>query len=130
MVDEYNNRLGTIVGWKNITSNLKVKTTLEDEISKLIDCVNKRDLTCRVEIENKEGFMKSLVIGMNQLSEIIKNVLTSVDKYLKVLTGGNLDQRIEDNFSGMFDTIKQNVNTAAEKLKSIIFLLLWNLFIM
>lgn len=105
-------RLGTVVEWKDMTAELAI----QDEVGKVVAATTNGDFTKRLEVEGKEGFMLSLSEGINKIGEVSLEGLTEVVNILGALSRGDLTQKIEGEYEGLFDDIKQALNTTIEQL--------------
>ena len=56
-------RVGTIVQWMDRTQEVSIEQEVQDVVTKALD----GDLTARIRVEGKDGFFRSLAVGMNQL---------------------------------------------------------------
>ena len=112
LFDENKKRMGTVVEWRDITDEVKA----ENDIFKLVEYVNRGDLTYRVSTHDKEGVFKKLGESMNELSETIQSVLDQTDEFLGEIASGQLTTRMEGQYEGIYESIKSNANIVAEKL--------------
>ncbi len=114
--DKNQKRHGTVIEWKEITAELKV----EEEISSLVAKVSTGDFSYRIELSDKQGFMRTLAEGMNKFTDVINNSLTDILGFLSGLSEGNLSTRMKGEYAGMLEEIKQNANYSVEKLEGTI----------
>lgn len=112
IVNEQKQRLGTVVEWENITQQLRT----EEEIAALIDAAAQGDLGRRLDVGGKEGFFRTLALGINRLSESMSVVLTRVKDVLSAMAGGDLSQRMEGDYHGIFAAMRDDANATLEKL--------------
>ncbi|MGL5986915.1 MAG: methyl-accepting chemotaxis protein, partial [Burkholderiales bacterium] len=78
------------------------------------------DFGKRIEMQGKEGFFKLLGSSMNQLLETSEVGLSDVRRMLVALADGNLNERIEASYSGMFGDLKEAANTTSDRLRDIV----------
>jgi methyl-accepting chemotaxis protein len=109
-------RIGTVVEWRDETMEKQV----EEEIENLVTKAVAGDLSVRIPLEGKEGFMRNLAESLNTQSGIVEDVMTNLGSMLATLADGDLTNRIDADYQGLFDEIKQNANNTAERLSSII----------
>jgi methyl-accepting chemotaxis protein len=76
------------------------------------------DFTQRVPLDGKEGTIRNLASAMNTLCETMGRVMGDLVSMLSALAEGNLTQRIDGTYQGMFGTLKDRANTTAETLSS------------
>ncbi len=109
-------RLGTVAEWLDRTAEVAI----EKEVAAIVDASVVGDLSHRLDLQGKEGFILLLGTGMNQLLETTENALNEVARVLDALSRGDLTQTITNNYSGIFGKLKIDSNTTVEKLKDII----------
>ena len=112
IVSENNKRLGTVVEWLDRTNEVAI----EEEVESIIESASSGDLSQRVVLDNKEGFFKQLSGGLNQIVGIAEGVITDTVEILDALAHGDLTKRITTDYQGLFDKLKRDANTTAEKL--------------
>lgn len=74
------------------------------------------DLTQRIPLEGKSGPIYALCSGVNSLMETTTIIFDDVSRVLESFSDGDLSQRIEREYAGMFGDVKRNANSASEKL--------------
>jgi len=114
--DESGERLGTVVEWGDVTAERAV----EGEINEVVAAAVAGDLTQRVELDGKDGFMRLVSEGINSLAAICDKGLNDVADMLKAMSAGDLTQRITEEYQGTFDDVKQSANATAEKLSEVL----------
>ncbi|HTZ37216.1 MAG TPA: methyl-accepting chemotaxis protein [Stellaceae bacterium] len=116
VLDAAGARLGTVVEWKDITQELQV----EEEIAGLVQGAVDGDLERRIALDGKEGFMRKLGEGINQLTQTTSTSLTDIVNFLEALSRGDMTRRITTDYRGMFDKIKNDANATAERIHEIV----------
>ena len=109
-------RIGTVVEWNDRTAEVAV----EQEVDLLIDAAGRGDLSQRADISGKEGFFKSLCMGLNRLVGIAEDVINDTARVLDAMAHGKLDERIEADYEGIFGKLKQDANATTDKLTEVI----------
>ncbi len=112
VLDSDGERIGVTIEWKDVT----IERAVQEEVAGMVDAVASGDFTKRLEIEGAEGFMEDLCTGMNRISEVSLEGLTEVKNVLNNLSEGDLTNRIEGDYQGMFNDIKEAVNNTSDKL--------------
>ncbi len=97
---------GRITQWNDITDELQV----EQEISGIVAAAKKGDLTQKVALENKTGFFHALGGEINELIESINGIFKEIAKAMQHLAEGDLTHPIEQNYSGTYGEVRDNVN--------------------
>jgi methyl-accepting chemotaxis protein len=109
-------RLGVCVEWMDITAELAV----QEEINTLVNAAAAGDLTKRVALEDKQGFMKKLGEGMNQLLTVLSSAMDDVAASLDGMAKGDLTVSITKDYEGTFGKLKEDINTTVGKLTEVV----------
>ncbi|MFK4752692.1 methyl-accepting chemotaxis protein [Oceanobacter antarcticus] len=115
-VDASGQRLGTIVEWQDRTEEVRA----EKEIDAIVDAASNGDLSRRIQTAGKQGFQLKLAEGLNRLLTISDSVVSDTIRVFDALAHGNLTRRIDDDYQGSFDKLKQDANATVERLTDII----------
>ena len=116
ILDEKGQRIGTVVEWIDRT----VEVGIENEVASLVNGASHGDFSRRLEVAGKVGFFATLTQGMNQLMETSEQGLTDVSDLLAAFAQGDLTQRIERDYEGLFGEVKDNANSTAESLTRVL----------
>ena len=116
MFNEQGRRLGTVAEWHDRTAEVAV----EKDVAAIVDASVTGDLSKRLDLQGKEGFILQLGEGINQLLETSENALNEVVRVLGALSRGDLTETISNDYQGTFGQLKDDSNTTVEKLKDII----------
>ena len=109
-------RLGTCVEWFDCTAELAV----QEEINTLVNAAASGDLTKRVSLEDKQGFMKKLGAGMNELLEVLAAAMDDVAVSLDAMAKGDLTVTITKDYQGTFGKLKEDINATVGKLTEVV----------
>ncbi len=109
-------RMGTVVEWKDMTEELAI----EEEINVVVNAAAAGDFTKRISIEDKEGFMLSLANNINTIGVNTQAATDDLVRVLGELAKGNLTEKIEADYEGTFDLLKNSSNETARQLMSIV----------
>lgn len=116
IVNDAGERLGTVVEWNDITEELAI----QNEIDNIVNAIVGGDFSQEVSMEGKEGFMAQLSGSINKINYTVRDVFADVASSLSSLARGDLTHRITNEYSGTYDTIKQDVNQSSHKLGDIV----------
>ncbi|MDD2915936.1 MAG: methyl-accepting chemotaxis protein [Gallionella sp.] len=105
-------RLGASVEWIDATDEVKI----EDEIKGIVQAAVGGDLSQRIDMEGKDGFMKVLGEGINELTGVAENVITDAVQVIESVSQGDLTYTIQRNYQGMFKRLKDATNGTVHKL--------------
>ena len=109
-------RLGSVGQWEDITDQLAT----EREIDAVVQAAAAGDFSQRVDLQGKTGFFENLGKGMNQLMDSSERGLTDISNLLEAFANGDLTQRIDNHYSGLFGKVKDNANTTANNLTRVL----------
>jgi len=116
IVNEQGQRLGTVAEWYDRTAEVAV----EKEVSAFVVAATMGDFSKRFDLQGKEGFLRDLSEGLNQLLHASETGLDEVVRILDALSHGDLTKTITNDYQGTFGQLKDSSNTTVEKLKQII----------
>ncbi len=109
-------RLGTTVEWKDVTEEVQI----EDEIKTIVLCAARGDLSQRIDIQDKHGFMKILGEGINDLSGVTSQAIAQTVQVIESIARGDLTHSIEGEHQGVFKRLKDATNSTVQKLSETI----------
>ena len=112
ILDENNKRLGTVVEWRDETKEKRI----EREINTVVSAVAQGDFESKISLEGKEGFQLGLAQSINSLAATVSDVFSRVGTMLEALATGDLTQRINEDYRGVFGALKDNCNSTADSL--------------
>jgi methyl-accepting chemotaxis protein len=112
ILDADGHRVGTVVEWADRTQEVAV----EHEVAELVQAAARGDFSGRLSTDGKSGFFANLGAGMNQLLDTSEQGLTDVSNVLAAFAEGDLTQRIERDYTGLFGKVKDSANSTAENL--------------
>jgi methyl-accepting chemotaxis protein len=116
VLDSGGNRLGFVVEWADRTDEVAV----EEEIAGIVRSAAAGDLSGRVRLDGKQGFLLQLAEQINALLEASGAGLAHIQHMLQALAEGDLSTRIDADLQGVYAGMKQDANTTAEQLATIV----------
>jgi methyl-accepting chemotaxis protein len=114
--NDHNEHIGTVVEWVDRTQEVVV----EHEVQSVIDGVGQGDLSKRIELLNKTGFFNNISSSINRLVDICDAVISDSSRVMHALAHGSLNQKIEREYHGAFDKLKQDTNATVDILVNIV----------
>ena len=108
--------IGRITQWFDRTQDI----AQEKELDRVVDAATHGDFGQRLGLEGKSGFFLQISQGMNTLLEVSEQGLEDVARVMLAVSQGDLTQRIERNYEGLFGQVKDSVNTTSEALARVI----------
>ena len=109
-------RLGASVEWIDATEEVRI----EDEIKGVVQAAVAGDLSQRIGMAGKDGFMKVLGEGINELTGVAEEVITETVQVIESVSQGDLTHTIEREYQGMFKRLKDATNGTVNKLSETI----------
>ncbi len=116
VINELGQRLGSVAEWQDRTAEVAV----EKEVSTIVAAAIIGDFSKRFALQGKEGFLRELGEGLNQMLSTSETSLNDVVRVLGALARGDLTETITNDYQGTFGLLKDSSNTTVEKLKNII----------
>ncbi len=114
--NEKGEHLGTAAQWNDITEQLAA----EKEIAGIVEAAAAGDFRKRISEADKTGFMLQMSHGLNEVLSTSESALSEIARILKALADGDLTQKIEAGFQGVFAELKDDSNGTIERLRDII----------
>ncbi|MDT8404575.1 MAG: methyl-accepting chemotaxis protein [Sulfuriflexus sp.] len=108
--------MGNMVQWSDITE----QKDAERQIQSLIDGATQGELDNRIDHENYNGFMKGLGEGINNLMDAVVEPLQGGMAVMETLSQGDLTQRMEGDFKGVFASLRDSINSTVDNLVNIV----------
>lgn len=117
VTDSENNKIGTVIEW--IDRTLEVKT--EEEIKLIVEAVKAGELNGRLSLTGKQGFFHMLSVNINELTDVIDQVFGDIASIMRAMSDGDLSKRMENDFEGVYESCKNDINTTLAKLSDVFF---------
>ena len=116
VLDAHGVRHGTVVEWNDRTLVLSV----EEEIQAIVRAALAGDLSRRIALAGKQGFFLALAQGVNELLEINARVISDASRMFSALAQGDVSQRIDAEYHGVFAQLKSDANATMVRLTEIV----------
>ena len=116
VIDDEGDRIGTVVEWLDRTHEVKI----EKEIEVIVDDVKAGKLDARINMTDKNGFFEKLSKGINDLTDVIDNAFSDISSTVNSMATGDLTQRIESDYQGVYLDCKNSINTSMDKIAEIV----------
>ena len=116
VVDRTGKRLGSVVEWKDRTQEVAV----EREIGDIVEAAMKGDFSRRAEMNGKDGFFRLLAERLNGLIATSESGLEAVAGVMSAVAKGDLTQRVDGHFEGLFGRVQADVNGTLDQLSRVI----------
>ena len=109
-------RLGAVAEWLDRTAEV----TIEREVATIVEAAQRGNFEHRLSLEGKEGFFKQLSEGLNHWAQVTSTGLEDVARVMKSVAQGDLTQKIDADYEGIFGELKADTNATIERLCEVI----------
>ncbi len=94
--------------------------SIELEVSHVVEKLKHGDLSQRLSLEDKSGFFLQLSEAINDMVDEISSSLNSVAMVMSSMAEGDLSKTIDGQFEGMYEQIKNDVNSNIQNLNNVV----------
>jgi methyl-accepting chemotaxis protein len=101
----------------NMSENLQAIIT---DINHSVDAAVRGDFSYRMDEDRHQGYAKTLAELSNNLNKTSENALSDIGRIANALAIGDLTQRIDKKYSGLFGITAQGINDTRSSLLSLI----------
>ena len=105
-------RLGSCVEWLDATAEVRV----EEEVNQIVRAAVAGDLSRRLDLDGKDGFMRRLGEGINELTGTASGVIDETVRVIERISQGDLTETISNEYQGTFKRLKDATNDTVSKL--------------
>lgn len=109
-------RMGTAVEWTDRTQELAV----EREVGDIVNAARNGDLSQRIDLTGKAGFLSILAGGINELVNVTDQVINQTVGVLEALSTGDLTRNASNKYEGSFGRLANNINQTIDQLNKIV----------
>ncbi|HLD95078.1 MAG TPA: methyl-accepting chemotaxis protein [Alphaproteobacteria bacterium] len=110
------NSFGESLGWVATFKDLTAEKAVQLEVDHLIEQAVQGNLSARLDVSSKQGFMKKLSQGINELLSTLSKFFHDVDNVMQNFSQGDLAKRLEGSYQGEYLKLKTNINKTGEIL--------------
>ncbi|MCK5876932.1 MAG: HAMP domain-containing protein, partial [Candidatus Marithrix sp.] len=108
-------QLGTVIEFKDRT----IEVAIEEEINTVIQAASAGDFKQRINMDDKKGFFKVFAASINDIMRFNQSVIEDITNIISALAKGDLTHKIETDYVGVFDQLKNNINTTVTRLTEV-----------
>ena len=98
----------------------ELRNVIETEIHSITTAAARGDLAKRIDMEGKQGFYADLGGSINALVSQCESIIVDASDVMSSLAEGDLSRKIDNNYAGRFDTLKQDINRTVDKLTEVV----------
>jgi methyl-accepting chemotaxis protein len=120
MVGNFRDGASTINGAReSMKASAEDTARLQQEVAALVAAAAAGDMSGRLPLEGKTGFMRQLAEGINMLISRTSEACGDVARVIGAVAQGDLSQTIEADYQGLFGQLKKDVNHTVQTLRDI-----------
>jgi methyl-accepting chemotaxis protein len=97
----------------------QLRNSLESEISTVLQAASQGDFAGRINTDNKQGIFETFSKNINVFLDFNQQIFAEMSQVFSSLAKGELNQKIEHDYVGAFELLKQDVNKTVEILTNI-----------
>jgi len=109
-------RLGSVVEWADCTDLKRVQS----EVEAMVHAAQAGDLTQRIDLGGKEGFLRGLGEALNQLLTTMEGAMSDTVHALENMAQGDFTVRINNTYDGAFARIREGTNVTTQQLGTLV----------
>jgi methyl-accepting chemotaxis protein len=94
--------------------------TVIDEVQAVVGAVANGDFSTRMDEAGKQGYAKTLAELLNRLNQTALSGLSDISRVATALSDGDLTQRIDKQYPGLFGQAADGINSTRDKLSAMI----------
>jgi methyl-accepting chemotaxis protein len=103
----------------DITASVRAQQAMIDtveQVQKVVSAAEAGDLDARLDLAGKDGLLERMCAGINGLMDNTSKVFDDTVRVLSALAEGNLTERIDSPYEGVFAKVKDDANTTSAQL--------------
>ncbi len=116
ITDGDGHRVGTVVEWNDRTAEVAV----EEEVNGIVEGAVNGDLSGRLSLEGKEGFLAGLSTGLNSLLDANERAFNELLTMMTALANGDLTTQIDIEGDGIFARLRDEAAATIETLTDMV----------
>lgn len=98
----------------------KLAKVLQEDVQSVVSTAVAGDLSPRIDLSDKSGFYRQLGLAINKLVDINDSFIADIGAVVNTMAQGDLTQSITNEYDGVFDQLKTDVNGTVTKLQEVI----------
>jgi methyl-accepting chemotaxis protein len=106
--------IGHTLIWRNVTAELQS----EAEVAAVVDAARAGDFSARLSLDDKEGFVRDIAVGLNQVSAVVEDSTADFARAMQALAAADLTCRVTGEYQGVFQTLERAINETVERLST------------
>jgi len=103
-----------------INATVQALTQVVEEVREIVNAAAQGDFSRQIDVASKRGYARTLAELLNSLGITAHQALSDISLVAGTLGDGDLRQRIERQYPGLFGETAQGINTTVDNLKEVI----------
>ncbi|HZR04117.1 MAG TPA: methyl-accepting chemotaxis protein [Burkholderiales bacterium] len=116
MLDANGQVSGSVGQWLDLTEQLAA----QEELEQVVNSAAAGDLGVRIDVAGKDGFLRAMSAGLNDLLNAIDEALQQVSGVLNRMAAGDLSGALSTDKGGVFRKLSENANQSLTQLRDLI----------
>lgn len=105
---------------RSVNATVDALKQIVSDIEKIAQASAQGDFSVRADLAGKQGFARDLSVLLNQLSDTTESGLKDVMRVANTLANGDLTQRIDKEYPGLFGETRQGINSTVGNLSELV----------
>ena len=106
--------MGHTLIWRNVTAELQSEAV----VAAVVDAARNGDFSARLSVDDKDGFVRDIAMGLNQISAVVEQSTTDFAEAMQAIAAADLTRPISGDYYGVFATLKTAINETVNRLSS------------
>ena len=106
--------MGHTLIWRNVTAELQS----EAEVAAVVDAARNGDFSARLSLDDKDGFVREIAMGLNQVSAVVEQSTTEFAQVMQAIAAADLTRPVSGDYHGVFATLKTAINNTVDRLSA------------
>ncbi|MCZ8107774.1 MAG: HAMP domain-containing protein, partial [Burkholderiales bacterium] len=105
-------KIGHTLLWQDVTAEIAGQA----EIAVVIAAAQKGDFTARLDMAGKNGFVKDMAAGLNELAQLVEGAVEECAAVMQAVADGDLTQTVATEFEGSLGALASSINDTVARL--------------
>ncbi|WP_019177211.1 methyl-accepting chemotaxis protein [Methanomassiliicoccus luminyensis] len=120
MVGPLKDKQGNIVGAVEFILDIAKETEITSEVHRLVDETLAGNLKARADPSRFDGNYRSIISGFNETLDAVTSPMLITAEHIEKVAQGDLSQKVEDDFKGDMNLIKNNLNICIDSIRGLV----------
>lgn len=103
-----------------VNATVAALTLVVEEVRSIVDAAARGDFSQQIDAASKRGYARTLAELLNSLGMTANQALSDIALVAKTLAAGDLRQRIDKTYPGLFGATAEGINSTVDNLRGVI----------